>query len=313
MSEDALVRPPTTPGINTTIEEDINASNQYIATKWDQLNRRVDTFFTNQESESYKTKSSIFFYSSFYKKEGQSLDTDYDFQVRFDLPNTTKKLKIVIEKQQDEISNAISDTTVSSNRVITKDGKVVNANEESHYTAGASILLKQSKYFSSFFNFGIRLDMPLNPYAKIELRKDINAHFLTIGLSQKVIVYRQQGLENISQLVLTKKLNSTFQTDLINSLVWTDESDTLVFRNNFVLTQTIGEEKALAYSLGANAKFSPTFYYESYDASISYKQLLYMDWLYGTWTLGADFPKASHYNDEKFVQFRIDIFFREKG
>ncbi|MEA9356229.1 hypothetical protein SHI21_08450 [Bacteriovorax sp. PP10] len=313
MSEDISVGPPTTPAIETTIEEDINASNEYIATKWDQLNRRVDTFFTNQGSQSSKTKSSIFFYSSFYKKEGQSLDTNYDFQVRFDLPNTTKKLKIVIEKQQDEISNAISDTSVSSNRVITKDGKVINANEESHYTAGASLLLKQSKYFASFFNFGIRLDMPLNPFAKIELRKDINAHFLTIGLSQKVIVYRQQGLENISQLVLTKKLNSTFQTDLINSLVWTDESDTLVLRNNFVLTQIIGEEKGLAYSLGANAKFSPTFYYESYDASVSYKQLLYMDWLYATWTLGVDFPKSSHFNDEKFVQFRIDIFFREKG
>lgn len=310
MSQEARPGPPTTPA-TTTIEEDIDASNQYIATKWDQINRRVDTFFTDQGSPT-KNKSSIFFYSSFYKKEGQAISTDYDFQVRFDLPNTTKKLKIVIEKQQDEISNAISDTSVTNNRVITKDGKVVTANDESHYTAGASILLKQSKYFASFFNFGIRLDLPLNPFGKIELRKDIDVRFLTIGLSQKVILYRQQGFENISQLVLTKKLNETFQTDLINSLVWTDVSDTLVLRNNFVLSHILGEEKALAYSLGANAKFSPTFYYESYDASISYKQLLYKDWLYGTWTLGVDFPKVSHFNDEKFVQFRIDIFFREK-
>lgn len=218
----------------------------------------------------------------------------------------------MIEKQQDEISNAISDTSVSNNKEITKDGKVINANEESHYTAGASILLKQSKYFASFFNFGIRLDLPLNPFAKVELQRDINLHFLTIGLSQKLIAYRQQGLESVSQLVFTKKLNSTFQTDLINSLVWTDESDTFVLRNNFVLTQTLGEEKTLSYSLGANAKLSPAFYYESYDASASYRQLIYMDWLYATWTAGADFPKDNHFNDEKFVQFRIDIYFRER-
>lgn len=310
MSEDI---PPTPATTATTIEEDINASNQYIATKWDQLNQRVDTFFTNQGTQSSKSKSSILFYSSFYQKEGKSLDSKYDLQIRFDLPNTTKKLKIVIEKQQDEISNAISDTSVTGHKIITKDGRVINANDESHYTAGASILLKQSKYFASFFNFGIRLDMPLNPFAKIELRKDIVMNFLTIGLSQKVIAYRQQGLENVSQLAFSKKLNNTFQTDLINSLVWSDVSDTLVLRNNFILTQILGEEKGLSYSLGANAKFSPTFYYESYDASISYKQLLYMDWLYGTWTLGVDFPKASHFNDEKFVQFRIDLFFREKS
>lgn len=310
MSED--VAPVATPAI-TTIEEDINASNQYIATKWYQLNRRVDTFFTNQGTQSSKNKSSILFYSSFYQKEGKSLDSEYDFQIRFDLPNTTKKLKIVIEKKQDEISNAISDTSVSSNKTITADGKVINANNESHYTAGASVLLKQSKYFASFFNFGIRLSMPLNPFGKVELRKDIQMKFLTIGLSQKFIFYRQQGLENVSQLVFSKKLNETFHTDLVNSLVWSDVSDTLVFRNNFILTQILGEEKGLSYSLGANAKFSPTFYYESYDASVSYKQLMYMDWLYATWTLGVDFPKASRFNDEKFVQFRIDIFFREKS
>ncbi len=295
------------------MDEDIDASNRYIATKWDQINRSVDRFFTNQSiPANKKTKSSVFFYSSFYKKEGQSFDNQYNFQVRFDLPNTTKKLKIVIEKQQDEISDAISDTSVSRNKRVNKDGKVTNAEPETHYTAGANILLKQSKYFASFFNFGIRLDMPLNPYAKIELQKNIKTKPFNIGLSQKVLMYRQEGLQNISQVILNRKLNKTFQTDLINSLVWSDETDILVFRNNFILTHTLGDEKGLSYSIGANARFSPTYYYESYDASVSYRQLVYMDWLYATWTIGADFPKASNFNDEKFVQFRIDIFFKDK-
>lgn len=296
---------------STTLDEDIDASNRYIATKWDQINRSVDMFFTNKKTHSsIKTKSSIFFYSSFYKKEGQSIDNQYNFQIKFDLPNTTKKLKIVIEKQQDDISDAISDTSVTSTKSIGKDGKVRNTEPETHYTAGASVLLKQSKYFASFFNFGIRLDMPLNPFAKLELQKDIDTKLVDISLSQKLVLYRQAGLQNISQLVLTRKLNENFQTDLINSLVWSDETDILVLRNNFVLTQNLGDEKGLSYSLGANARFSPTFYYESYDASVSYRQLIYMDWLYATWTLGADFPKVSHFNDEKFIQFRIDIFFR---
>jgi hypothetical protein len=63
------------------------------------------------------------------------------------------------------------------------------------------------------------------------------------------------------------------------------------------------------YSLGAKARFSPTFHYDTYDASISSRQLLYKDCLYGTLTFGADFPKVSYFKDEKFVQFRIDMFF----
>lgn len=294
----------------TTIEENIDATNEYIATKWDQLNRSVDMFFTNQNTPLSKTKSSILFYSSFYKKEGQSIDSKYAFQFKFDLPNTTKKLKIVIEKQQDEIGNAISDSSVSNNKPITKNGRVLNK-DETHYTAGANILLKQSQYFASFVNFGIRIDMPLNPFAKLDLQKLIKTEHMNIILAQKIIMYRQEGLQEISQLTFNKRLNKNVQIDLLNSLVWSDETDALILRNNFVLTQNVGREKGLSYSLGANAKFSPNFHYESYDASISYRQLVYKDWLYGTWTIGADFPKESHFNDEKFVQFRIDLFFKK--
>lgn len=292
-----------------TIEDNIDATNEYIATKWDQLNRNVDMFFTNKNTPPDKSNSSILFYSTFYKKEGMPIESKHSFQFKFDLPNTTKKLKIVIEKQQDEISNAISDQAVSNSKTINKDGKIINGVETS-YTAGANLLLKQSKYFASFVNFGIKIDMPLNPFAKINLEKLIQTKLLDIVLSQKIIMYRQEGLQEISQLTFDKKWDKNVQTALINSLVWSDETDTLVLRNNFILTQSVGEEKGLTYSLGANAKFTPNFHYESYDASISYRQLVYKNWLYGTWTVGADFPKTNNFDAEKFVQFRVDILFK---
>ena len=296
--------------VETTFDDDIDATNQYIANQWDQLNRSVDMFFTNKKSKASENKGSIFVYSSFYKKEGESIDSKYDFQLRFDLPHTTKKLKIVIEKQQDEIGNALSDTSVTNNKTIRKDGKIVNKSD-THYTAGANFLLVKSKYFISFFHFGIRLDMPLNPFVKVDLQKKITTKHVNIELSQKVMMYRQEGLQEVSQLSLNRKINKNLQADLINSLVWSEETDDFILRNNFILSQDVGTEKSLSYSLGANARLSPAFYYESYDASVSYRQLLYRDWLYGTFTLGADFPKASDFNDEKFVQFRLDIFFKE--
>jgi hypothetical protein len=302
---------------NDLLEEDedrLDATNQYIATKWDQINRSVDMFFTNQKSKSSENKSSINIYSSFYKKEGQSIKSEYDFKLRFDLPNTTKKLKIVIERQQDEISSALSDTSAPQTAAKGKrktNVKNTRTNDDSHYTAGANFLLSQSKYFISFFHFGIRLDMPINPNVKLDLKKDIKLKHFNIGLLQKIILYRQEGLQNISQVSLNKKLSKKLQIEQINSLVWTDETDEFVFRNALVLYQNLGDEKGMSYSIGANAKFSPTFYYDGYDASVSYRQLLYSDWLYGTATLGADFPKSEHFNDEKFVQIRLDLFFRE--
>ncbi|MBC7539554.1 MAG: hypothetical protein H7281_12090 [Bacteriovorax sp.] len=292
------------------INNDLQAGNQFIATKWDQLNRSVDMFFTNQGSLTSENKSSIFAYTSFTKSEGAKLITQYDFQLKFDLPNTTKKLKIVIEKQQDEISDVLSDNAVSNNKTITKDGKNFTKTE-THYNAGVNYFLSQSKYFSSFLHFGIRLDLPLNPSLKLNMEKVFKTDYVNIGLLQKFILYRQEGFQEISQLSFNKKLNNIFQVDLINSLVWSDETDIFVLRNNFVLSQDLGNEKSLSYSIGANARFSPTFFYDSYDTSISYRQLLYNTWLYGTLAVGANFPKTDHFKDEKFVQIRIDVFFKK--
>ncbi len=147
-----------------TTEEDIKTTNRLVATRWKQFNRSVDMFFTNQGSRDQENKSSIMLYSSVYKKEGQSVETEYNFQLKIDLPHTTEKLKIVIEKQQDEINDALSDSSVSNAR---------ESKRENNYVAGANILLKQSEHFISLFNFGIRLDMPLNPFVKLELQKDI--------------------------------------------------------------------------------------------------------------------------------------------
>jgi hypothetical protein len=292
------------------LNNDLEAGNQYIASEWDLINRTVDMFFTNQGSKTSQNSSSVFAYTSFTKSEGSPGKTAYDFQLKFDLPNTTKKLKIVVEKQQDEISNALSDNAVSNNKTISQDGKTFTKTE-THYTAGVNYLLNKSSHFVSYLHFGIRLDLPINPSLKLNLEKVLKTEYVNIGLMQKFILYRQEGFQEISQISFGKKLNTNFQADLVNSLVWTDEKDIFVLRNAFVLGQDLGNEKSLSYSVGANAKLAPTTYYDSYDTSVSYRQLLYNTWLYGTVAVGANFPKDNHFKDDKFVQIRIDVYFRK--
>lgn len=275
-------------------------TNQYIATRWESLNRTVDLYFTNQSSE--LNESSIFVYTSAYKREGQKPEVDFDFQLKFDLPNTTEKLKIVIERQQDDISNALTDTSAPE----TKGRK-----DRNDYAASANYFLKKSKSFISSLRFGVKLNLPMNPYVKLEAQKTFKSKLVNLGLSQKIIYYRQEGLQNISQFNLSRKLSKYFQLDQVNSLVWTDQTDEIIIRNSLALYQNLGDEKSLSYSLGANAKTSKTYHYYNYDASISYRQLLYANWLYGTFTTGADFPKEVDFEDKKFIQIRFDIFFKE--
>lgn len=295
---------------SVTPDKSIQATNEYIATSWDMINRSVDTFFTNKESPTVN-KSSLFLSLSAGKSESSKLENKIDFQAKFDFPNTTKNLKIVIEKQQDEIGNVLSDKSVTSTATIVKNGKQVSRTESS-YTAGANLLLRQTKSFTSLIKFGIRIEMPLNPSLKLDLQKEIPTKAFNISLLQKFLFYRQEGFQEISQISLSRKLNETFTLSQTNSLVWADENDDFLMRNGIVLSQSLAPEKALTYSIGANARLSPAFYYESYDTSVSYTQKLYQDWLYTSFTVGANFPKEKDFTDVKFVQLRLDIFFKEK-
>lgn len=292
-----------------TTEQDINETNRLVATKWEQFNRSVDMFFTNEGSPKQENNSNVMIYSSFSKKEGQPVEQEFNFKLKIDLPNMTKNLKIVIEKQQDEISDVLTDNSVS-NKTISQSGKVTSAKRKNNYVASINVLLKQSKEFASLLHFGIRLDLPLNPYTKLELQKSIKTKHMNINLGQSFFYYRQKGFQQISQVILNKKFNKKVQLDFINSLVWSEETDYLLFRNSFVLNHSLGHEKGLTYSVGTNTRFHP-YRYESFDTSLSYRQLMYKDWLYTTWTIGADFPKTYDYTMEKFIQFRIDLFFKE--
>lgn len=274
-------------------------TNNYIGSEWRLFNRNVDSFFTNQHYLVDENQSTLSAYANFYSKEGQSLDKQYDLEAKIDLPQTTKKLKLIIEKEKDEVVKATTDENVTTSK-----------NVPSKYSAGASYLLSQSKNFTSLIRFSLRIELPLNPSVKINLHKDIKNDYFDIGLFQKIILYRQEGFQEVSQFSLFKKWNKIFQSDFLNSLVWTAKSDAFALRNNIIVYQNVGHEKALTYSVGANAKLSPKFYYDSYDASASYRQLVYSNYLYGTFTIGADFPKANNFNDEKFVQLRAEVFFQ---
>lgn len=285
-------------------------TNKYIASEWRLFNRNVDTFFSNQKYLIGENKSTIFAYVSFYKKEGGKIETDFNLQMKFDLPRTTKRLKFVVEKEQNEIRKALSDENVTRNVKNTPVGSRYSTVAESRYTAGANYLLPKLKYFRSLLKFGIRLDMPINPFLKLNLQKDLKFDFLTVDLSQNFILYRQEGFQEISSVTFNKKINETFHADQSNSLVWSDETDAFDLRNSFSLYQNLGDERGLTYSLGANAKLSPSFFYDSYDSSISYRQRVYSSWLFGTFTVGQDYPKATNFKAEDFAQVRLEMFFR---
>lgn len=281
----------------------IDETQQFISDQWTDLNYNADIFFSNHGYKRSENKSMIMAYYSIYKKESIKPEYNFDLKIKVHLPSTTKRMKIVIEKERDEILESTNSDAVNARTGETTPTK-------SNYVAGLNYILSSSPYYETFLDLGMKILLPLDPFAKFRIQKNVITSYVNISAAQKFIYYRQDGFQEISQLSFSRKFNPTFQTEQANSLSWEDKTDTFILRNSLTLNQNITDKKTMSYSIGANARLSPVLHYYSYDCAISYRQLIHSKWLYASLAIGADFPKDHDFQMEKFILGRVEVFFR---
>lgn len=289
-----------------SLEKKVKQNNKYIASRWRLLNYQVDAFFSNKEYNLQDNESSISAHALTFKKEGNKWRNEFNFKAKIHLPATTNNLKLVIEQDQDDIKKAMSDEHFESD-----SSQAIKSpqNSNERYSAAVSYLLKNTREFTGTLKFGLRIDMPLNPSVKANFNKLIQLSKFSLELSQDFILYRQEGFSEITSANLSRTWSEKFRTDLVNTVAWSNKTSIFLLRNNFLAYYDLGDDKTLSYSLGANAKFKPVLHYDSYDTSLSYRQSIYDDWLYGSFTVGAEFLKSEEFRMENFVQLKLDMFF----
>ena len=123
------------------------------------------------------------------------------------------------------------------------------------------------------------------------------------------IYYRQDYFQEYTSLSFSKKLRQNLSISQNNSLSWSDSDDKWFARNSLSLNHRINDKIGMNYSTGANASFTPSFHYTSYDASIGYHQLLYKDWFFGNLSIGADFLRSNDWQMTNFVVARTEVLF----
>ncbi len=276
----------------------INRTHKFISSHWVDLNYDFDVYFSDNKYKRSKNKSKLVASYEVYKHEDSDFQNAFDFKIRIHLPNISKRLSIVFEKERDRIVESRSNTATRS-----------QANDNNNYNAGVSYLVHKSKFWKTSFDTGIRLTLPLNPFAKFKAYHETKFSFINIYLGQEVIFYRHEGLRELTQIHFSKKINDKFHISQNNVLSWTDDTDDFVLRNALNLSHRIDHKRTLSYNTGANAYLSPSYYYYRYDASITYHRLLYKKWLYGNFSVGAEFNKKNDFEMKNFALIRFDVLF----
>lgn len=278
----------------------VDETHRFISTEWVNLNYNVDVYFSNQKYNKKKNRSKISLSSSYFKSESDKQEIAHDIKVRVDFPRVSKKLSIIIERQRDEVLAATSNP--ASRRRTTK---------ESNHTIGINYYIPFSKFWSTSLDTGLKIIIPLNPFAKFKIYKLIKTSLLDIYMAQKFILYRQEGLKEITQLTFSRPISKYINLAQTNAITWADDpdQDNFKLRNGLSLTQKLRKMRTISYHVGANANLTPKFSYYSYDAAIAYKRPLYKKWIFGNLSLGTTFDKKDNYEMDNFILLKMEMLF----
>jgi hypothetical protein len=286
----------------------IDETQRFITNQWLGLNYNLDLFFTAKDYNQKQNKSLILGYYGFNKKESRVGIQDYDVKMRFHLPKASERMRIVLEKERDEILGSNNpDSPTNLNPIVNTNDP--NTPKSSDFVAGVSYFAPKREVVKTFFDVGMKIKLPLDPYSKLQFQKTFELGFMNIFLYQGLFLYRQDGFQENSQISFSKKINSFFRIEQVNSLGWSDKLDKFSPRNNLIFYYLI-EQNSINLSFGANGQFSPQMIYTSYDVTLNFRKLSYKDWFYINYGVGAEYPKIKNFNSEYFAFIRTEIFFR---
>lgn len=284
--------------IQTTLQY-MDSTQRFISDSWLGINHGMDTFFSDTTLKREDNESEITLAFGGIKKERSEENFYFDIRLRVHLPRVSDKLSATIEKERDRITE-----------VRTNEANQEAASRESSYTANVNVSVIRSVIGQIDISTGIRFTLPLDPFIRANLVKNIETKIVNIHLGQYINYYRQDGLSEFTRLSFFREINSKWSFHQNNVLSWTQQDDEFILRNSLSFNQKISDKTTFVYAVGANAKLSPTYYYDRYDYSVSARRQLHRNTIFGSLTLGAEFDKEREWDINNYIATRVEIAFR---
>ncbi len=276
----------------------------YISKSWNKMNYGVDSFFANEDFEDEVNRSYIRINSAIQKQEGADLKYQYDFKFKLDFPHTKRKLKIILEKDnEDENTEGLS--SINS----TNQNSAEDALTETSYNAALRRILTESKKWIIYADTGMRLKLPLDPFIKLRVRRSFTYNKFETKVIQKFYLYRQKGFGESTHLNFDYPFADIFHISFNNSFSWNDKTDNYSVLNSLTFFKKLSDKRAISYNISSYGDGKPKIIYKTYTTSINYRQLIHKTWLYTQISTGAIFSKSRDFKMKKFVTVVFEVLF----
>jgi len=257
----------------------------------------IDNFFVNARMDEEGSKSKVLFsYVAGYDVFRGGSST-YSLRAQLHLPKTQRRLRFIIDG--DEARNDAENN-------IEQAGNISRIEE---LKAALQYIFLNSKVWRVSANTGVRFEIPLDPFAKLRIRRLFFVGGLTFRLTQSVFYFKSDGWGGTGILDIEKPLSDIYFFRSSSRITAMRDSGERAFSQSWSVFQDMGNKKLMAYTLGMNADLTSPAVTTLYFMKMRYRYNFYKKWAFYEIAPALSFDRDNDFSPSPGVIVKLDIVF----
>lgn len=266
---------------------------------------RIDSFFINERVTDGHNQTNLRIINTASMVERNGFNDKVDFRFRLRLPKLEEKVQFEVGQQVEQYSaNGANSNVTAQNSPL--------RNQDRTARAGFSFF-KDFLGIRSKLTTGVRYKSGIVPYGNFRLSRDfVLSKKSKISLINDLSDDLKDRSANRTTLYLDYAITKPLVWRLINEASYRDLDYTFQTINGFAFFHELSPRRSVSYIAvvnGINPHYQDTFYASSYNVSMTYRQLVYRDYVYFEYAPGVSFPRSINYHRQMEFYFRIEIIF----
>ncbi|MFA6902034.1 MAG: hypothetical protein WC236_03000 [Gallionellaceae bacterium] len=301
-----VAEPEPEPEFQPEPEEDtaiaVDPTRDYLSGKLESWAKGLDNFFGDYRNYQESNNSVIQFNVTQVTGYQGEPRYDYDLNVKISLPNTEKKMQLLIETNPEEKSTSYQ-TQINSRLIkpVTSPAKLAAAlryekreAERWHFTTDGGIQLA-GLASTPFVRARLSLAMPLDKW-RLNVAESV-FWFNTIGAGESTLIDFEREL--------TKR--HLFRAS--SNATWLNSTQHFDLSQSFSVYHTYDERTALLYQVSAIGVSRPQRQVSDYIILMTYRYRWHREWVFIEISPQLHFPQEENYKTSKLLSVRLEILF----
>lgn len=231
------------------------------------------------------------------------------FRVQVNLDNMNNRFNAIIGRgdPQDMMANRFEDSS--------RFASFYQGSENDEFLAGVGYTPDWASKNQDFsIGGGVHLTWPPAPYINLNYRnRYVSQDEATMINFFQTFYYRtDEGFGSTTSIEPTRLITENFLIKWYNSINVGEEARGVWYESYLTLYQDLGRQRALAYQVGVYGETDWIIPYANYGGSVTYRQKMFREWLYGEVTVGMAWPREFPEWDRRgdlLIGFGIEFFF----